>query len=73
MLNSLEGMEYDWLQKNLLTQVTNTKLTPTLKDIVDAINFASYDHHQEPLKELANAAKAAGGAHQKIKVKEELH
>jgi len=69
MLNSLGGKEYDWLQKNLLTQFTNSKITPTSKDIVDAINFASYDHHREPSKELANAAKAAGGAHQKLKSK----
>ena len=47
MLNSLDGMEYDWLHKNLLTQFTNLKITPILKDIVKAINFASYDHHQD--------------------------
>jgi len=65
MLNSLNGTEYDWLCKNLLTQFTNLKITPTSKDIVEAINFASYNHCQEASKELANAAKAAGSAHQK--------
>src|SRR5882724_8638790 len=69
MLNSLDGMEYDWLCKNLLTQFTNLKITPTSKDIVKAINFASYDHCQDGSKELVNAAKAMGGACQKSKLK----
>ena len=62
MLNSLDGMEYDWLCKNLLTQFTNLKITTPSKDIVKAINFTSYNHHQDASKELANAAKAAGSA-----------
>jgi len=45
MLNSLDGMVYNWFQKNLLTQFTNSKITLTLKAIVDAINFASYDQY----------------------------
>jgi len=63
----IDGTEYDWLQNKLLTQFTNSIITPTSNDIVDTINFSRYDHHQELSKELANAAKAVSGACQKSK------
>ena len=44
----------------MLTQFTNVKIMPTLKDVVDAINFACYDNRQESSKDLVNAFKTSG-------------
>ena len=60
MLKALDGTEYDWLQTNMLTQFTNVKITPTLKDVVDAINFACHDNCQESSKGLINVFKTSG-------------
>src|SRR5882724_13383490 len=43
MLNALDGSNYDWLCKNLLTQFMNTKITPTSKEIIETINLAGYE------------------------------
>ena len=69
MLNSLDGTEYDWLRKTLVTQFTNSKTTPTSKEIVDAINFANYDNRQESSKDLANALKVTNNSRSKSKPK----
>ena len=63
------GMEYDWLRKTLVTQFTNSKTTPTSKEIVDAINFANYDNRQESSKDLANTLKVTNNSHSKSKPK----
>jgi len=43
MLNVLDGSDYDWLCKNLLTQFMNMKITPTSKEIIETINLARYE------------------------------
>ena len=69
MLNSLDGKGYDWLRKTLVTQFTNSKTTPTSKEIIDAINFANYDNCQESSKDLANALKVMNNSCLKLKPK----
>ena len=69
MLNALDGTEYDWLRKNMLTQFTNMKITPTSKEVVNAINFACYDNRQESSKDLVNAFKTSGAPRMKGKSK----
>ena len=69
MLHSLDGMEYHWLHKTLVTQSTNLKTTPTSKEIVGAINFVNYDNCQDSSKDLANALKVTSNSHLKLKPK----
>ena len=69
ILNTLDGTEYDWLQKNMLTQFTNMKITPTSKDVVNAINFACYNDHQESSKDLVKVFKTSGAPRMKGKSK----
>ena len=45
LLNALDGSDYDWVQKNLLTQFSNPKTIPTERDIIETINFAGSDKH----------------------------
>jgi hypothetical protein len=46
MLNVLDGTNFNWLQKNPITQFTNARMKLTEKEVIEAINLTGYDRQQ---------------------------
>lgn len=55
LLNALNGSDYDWVRKSLVAQFSNPKTVPTMRDIIETINFAGSDRHN--LHDSANIVK----------------
>ena len=57
LLNALDGTDYDWVCKSLVTQFSNPKTSPTERDVIETINFAGLN--RQNIIESTNPAKAS--------------
>jgi hypothetical protein len=64
MLNSLDGTEYDWVRKSLVTQFASAKTAPSEKVVIEVINSAGYEKRHG---DQANVFKASKDSNPKKK------